>query len=68
MIEDDPLLEEDYSFQCPYCWTEIFVRLEASGGRKQSFVYDCHVCCRPLNIRVEFDSEGGIADFSAQQE
>jgi hypothetical protein len=68
MLDDDPILEEDYSFQCPYCGADVYVRLEASGGKKQQFCQDCEVCCRPITIRAEFDSDGQISHFATEQE
>ena len=68
MNEEFPLLENDYSFQCPYCWADLFIRLESTGGRKQNFTHDCELCCRPISIAAEFDQDGGISNFSAKTE
>ena len=59
------MIEEDYPFSCPYCGEELSVRLDASGGRKQSFIQDCEVCCKPIQITVKFEN-GEVSDFSAQ--
>ena len=58
------MIEEDYSFSCPHCGEELSARLDRSGGRKQQFIQDCEVCCRPIQIQVEFDGED-VASFSA---
>ena len=58
------MLEQDYSFPCPYCGVTLSVRLDVTGGRKQALVYDCEICCRPIQIQVEFEGEN-IASFSA---
>ena len=58
------MIEEDYSFSCPYCGVELSARVEAGGGRKQAFIQDCEVCCKPIQIRVEFGGEE-IVSFSA---
>ena len=68
MNEDFPLLENDYSFQCPHCWADLYIRLESTAGKKQRFTHDCELCCRPIQIQAEFDSEGTITSFSAQIE
>ncbi len=60
-------IEDSYTFNCPYCMAEITIQLDLTGGRKQQFVYDCEVCCHPIDIRVEMD-EGKVADFSAEPE
>jgi hypothetical protein len=31
--------------------------LDASAG-EQSYIEDCHVCCRPINVYVSVDDEG----------
>ncbi len=59
------MIEEDYSYQCPYCGEELSIRLEAGGGRHQKFVHDCEVCCRPIQIEVRF-SGGEVESFSAE--
>lgn len=59
------MIKQDYSFTCPHCGEELSVRLDLSGGRKQQFVQDCEVCCRPFQIQVEFKGEEA-ASFSVE--
>jgi cysteine-rich CPXCG protein len=42
-------------FQCASCgeWNETSV--DESAGRRQSYVEDCQVCCKPNVLRVEYD-------------
>jgi hypothetical protein len=42
-------------FQCAGCgeWNEAPV--DESAGRKQSYVQDCQVCCRPNVLQVSYD-------------
>ena len=61
------MVENDYEFSCPYCGTEISVRLDVAGGSKQVFVYDCEVCCRPMHITVAFAGDA-VLDFNAEVE
>ena len=42
---------------CPYCGEPIELLLDGSAG-DQSYVEDCPVCCRPINVRVDVDGEG----------
>ena len=61
------MIEEDYTFNCPCCGEELNVKLDPSGGRKQKFIQDCEVCCRPMEIEVHF--HGNEVDyFSANAE
>ncbi|HEY3120019.1 MAG TPA: CPXCG motif-containing cysteine-rich protein [Vicinamibacteria bacterium] len=40
--------------QCPYCAEPLTLAVDESGGRRQAYVEDCVVCCRPIEIRVAF--------------
>lgn len=44
-------------FQCAACgeWNETSV--DVSAGRRQQYVEDCQVCCKPNRLRVEYDRE-----------
>ncbi len=42
---------------CPFCWEPVVLAVDTSGG-EQSYVEDCTVCCRPMNIRVEIGANG----------
>ncbi len=59
--------EEDHLFNCPYCVGEISLRIDLSGGNTQTFTYDCEVCCQPIVISLELDSDG-ILSFNADKE
>ena len=61
------MIEQDYSFECPYCGEDLNARVEAGAGRKQDFVQDCEVCCKPIQIHVEFKGNE-IVEFSAVPE
>jgi hypothetical protein len=54
------VFEPDQAFSCPYCGTENGLQVDAGGGRRQSFVTDCEVCCRPISIELEIESDGYI--------
>lgn len=41
------LLEQ--SVDCPYCGESLTILLDTSAGG-QSYVEDCQVCCRPMNV------------------
>lgn len=59
--------EEDYEYSCPYCGETLSLKVDLSGGRRQAFVTDCEVCCKPIQIRLTLE-DGEIADFSADAE
>ena len=59
------MIEQDYSFSCPNCGEELSVRLDRTGGKDQSFIQDCEVCCKPIQIAVRFEGEE-VTWFSAE--
>jgi hypothetical protein len=34
------------------------VAVDPSGGRRQRFIEDCPVCCRPIDFEVTVDRDG----------
>ena len=53
-------LESDQAFNCPYCAAGISIRIDQTGGDRQFFVTDCEVCCRPIEIELDIDSDGAV--------
>jgi hypothetical protein len=55
-------------FQCAGCgeWNETTV--DELASRRQTYVEDCQVCCRPNLLRIEFDSGTGEFFIAAQLE
>jgi Cysteine-rich CPXCG len=45
---------------CPYCGETITVVIDEGGGPHQRYVEDCSVCCRPIELSVEEDADGGF--------
>ena len=43
--------------ECPYCGEVISLTLDGSAG-SQSYIEDCHVCCRPITVRLDVDVDG----------
>jgi transcription elongation factor Elf1 len=53
----------EHSFTCPHCGEEISMVLDLSVSR-QSYIEDCEVCCRPIEIRYAAE-DGALVEFSA---
>lgn len=53
-------MNTEIKFNCPYCGeincTDIFF----SDGKSQNFIYDCEVCCSPMEITVSKDYDGNV--------
>ena len=54
------MLENDQELNCPYCGEVISIRVDQTGGSRQFFVTDCEVCCRPIDIEVDIESDGYV--------
>jgi transcription elongation factor Elf1 len=54
----------EHSFACPHCGEEISMVLDLSV-RKQTYVEDCEVCCKPIEISYSV-SDDELAEFSAR--
>ncbi len=57
-------METEYFFTCPYCWQQISMVLDLSVG-EQSYVEDCEVCCRPIQISYVAENFE-LKDFQAE--
>ena len=44
---------------CPYCGESIELVIDDSVD-EQSYVEDCFVCCRPINVDVSVSGDGEI--------
>jgi hypothetical protein len=54
------MLESDQELNCPYCGEVISLRVDQTGGKRQFFVTDCEVCCRPIDIEIEVEPDGYV--------
>jgi hypothetical protein len=43
-------------FQCAGCGEWNPTAVDESAGRRQSYVEDCRVCCKPNLLRVQYDN------------
>jgi len=53
----------EHFFQCPYCWETISMLLDPSVTQ-HSYIEDCEVCCRPIQINSTFSARE-LIQFSA---
>ena len=54
----------EHFFQCPYCWEQISMLLDKSI-RTTTYIEDCEVCCRPIQITATFDNQE-LIHFSSE--
>lgn len=55
----------EHNFSCPYCGEPISMVLDLSEEH-QTFVEDCEVCCRPIEITLTAQDEE-LASFDAKR-
>lgn len=53
----------EHFFQCPYCWEEISMVLDASVAT-QIYIEDCEVCCNPIEISPIFENRALMGFYS----
>lgn len=41
--------------QCPYCFEKFFVEFIPEDGENQEVIYDCEVCCHPIEIKFSWN-------------
>ncbi len=56
-------MEIEHFFTCPHCSEEISVVLDLSVSA-QSYIEDCEVCCRPIQISYSTDGVD-VLEFGA---
>jgi Cysteine-rich CPXCG len=44
-------------FQCAACGEWNTTSVDESAGRRQSYVEDCQICCKPNVLGIEYDAE-----------
>lgn len=54
----------EHFFQCPYCWEEISMILDASV-QEQTYIEDCEVCCNPIELTAAFE-ENELTRFDSE--
>ena len=62
----DPALDSAAEVTCVYCGETVVIALDPASGAAQDYVEDCEVCCRPWQVKVQYD-EMGKADVHLEQ-
>ncbi len=51
--------DEFVAIQCPWCGERLETHVDITAGA-QSYVEDCQVCCRPMELTLEFEDNGAF--------
>jgi hypothetical protein len=54
------------SVQCPYCGEPFETLLDLSAG-SASYIEDCQICCRPIEIGIDVAADGALTQVSARR-
>ena|ERR1700722_3719805 len=54
------------SVQCPYCGEPFETLLDLSAG-SASYIEDCQICCRPIEIGIDVAADGSLTQVSARR-
>jgi transposase-like protein len=70
MDDEEQFAEErGHDLSCPYCGESVELEIDEGGGRRQTYVEDCPVCCRPWQVTVTQDRNGDwVADLRTSDE
>lgn len=57
----------EHEVNCPYCGEPFSVVVDPTAG-PQTYIEDCAVCCRPVQLSVAVDEAGEVAAVTASRE
>jgi hypothetical protein len=52
--------------QCPYCGEPFDTLVDLSAG-SASYIEDCQICCRPIELGIDVDVNGGLTAVSVRR-
>jgi hypothetical protein len=52
--------------QCPYCGEPFDTQVDLSAG-STSYIEDCQVCCRPIELGIEIGADGELGSVNARR-
>ena len=55
---NDKLSEKEIT--CPYCWEQFSLFIEPSLEAGESYIEDCYICCRPIEIYIVHQSQDTV--------
>ena len=56
---------EVVNLHCPYCGESFESSVDCSAG-SQTYVEDCAVCCRPIEVRIRIGDDGEVENVSTK--
>jgi hypothetical protein len=59
-------LDDFLDVHCPFCGETYGLAVDLSGGER-TFIEDCTVCCRPIELRLTLRADGSAAGLRAKR-
>lgn len=53
--------------QCPFCFESFRITLYIEDGEFQEQIYDCEVCCNPIDIQASFNPDNEKFSINAEK-
>ncbi|HEV8130872.1 MAG TPA: CPXCG motif-containing cysteine-rich protein [Acidobacteriota bacterium] len=47
-------MQQTAEIECPYCGESLEIVIDPSVA-SQTYIEDCQICCKPIQIRVRFE-------------
>ena len=44
----------EVEIDCPYCGEPVALAIDETGGRAQTYIEDCVVCCKPIEVTARY--------------
>lgn len=60
------LPDEFVAIQCPWCGERLETHVDLTEG-EASYIEDCQVCCRPMQLALELEENGALRAVQVQR-
>lgn len=61
-------MEIETTFLCACCLQVNTITVDGSGGKRQQYVEDCQVCCRPNVLLITICEDRASAEVQSEAE
>jgi hypothetical protein len=58
--------EEFVAIRCPWCGERLDTHVDLTEGER-TYIEDCQVCCRPMELSVELEDSGALHAVKVQR-
>jgi hypothetical protein len=58
--------DEFVAIRCPWCGERLETHVDLTEGGR-TYIEDCQVCCRPMELTVELEDNGALAAVRVQR-